>query len=112
MPKTVNTRIAVLQEKQLEMTQAIEEIKQVQKEQSQKLDEIKTMLLNNFVTRAEHEEYLASTQRALELSKSETDKKLDLAKKAAFLRMIAAVIITSIITALIYNFILHGHDSL
>jgi len=99
-PNTVNTRIAVLQEKQDEMTQAINEIKA-------DIKEIKTMLNANYMTRDEHISYVASTERALALAAKETDGKLELARKAAFTKMIVSVVVTAIITALVVFFFTH-----
>lgn len=89
MPNTVNTRIAVLQEKQDEMTQAINEIKA-------DIKEIKTMLTNNMVTQTEFMAYKQSTDRALQLAKS-----------ANIVKMIVSILVTAIITALVVFFFTH-----
>lgn len=93
MPTTEATKIAVLQEGHKQMVSDILEIKQTQKEQGIKLDNIVNLLNSNFVPIHEFESYKASN-----------DKALILAKKSATMKLVVAVLVTAIITALVYSF--------
>ena len=97
MPNSEATKIAVLQEHQLQMTNDIAEIKA-------DIREIKNLITTNFVTQAEYISYKARTDNEIKIAKQNVDAALLSAKKTATLKSIGYIIITAAITALVYYF--------
>ena len=104
MPNSEATKIAVLQEHQLQMTNDISEIKDTLKSQDIKLDQIKTLIATNFVTQTEYQSYKTRMDNEITLAKQNVDDALLSAKKTATLKSIGYIIITAAITALVYYF--------
>jgi len=104
LPNSEATKIAVLQEHQLQMTNDIADIKDTLKSQDIKLDQIKTLVTTNFVTQTEYQSYKTRMDNEITLAKKNVDEALLSAKKAGNLKTVGYIIITAAITALVYYF--------
>lgn len=97
MPNSEATKIAVLQEHQLQMTNDIAEIKS-------DIREIKNLITTNFVTQSEYISYKSRVDNEITLAKKNVDEALTSAKKVGTLKTVGYILITAAITALVYYF--------
>jgi fructose-specific phosphotransferase system component IIB len=104
MPNSEATKIAVLQEHQLQMTNDITDIKNALKSQDVKLEQIKTLIATNLVNQTEFQSYKNMIETDLRLAKENSDKAISEAKKYSLLRTIGYCIITTVITCLVIFF--------